>query len=139
MKNTNIGIGRSGTAKVKTASLGLMAIITLIAVMGFALIFTGCEDTVDNGIPAELLGNWRNPVTESLVITITSNGKLTYTNVTYNASVSGNTITVVNPDNSSISGTFDYSLSALGTTMSLSNGTGICSTWPSNQPTLYKE
>ena len=121
----------------------IFGIIAVVAVFGLAMTLTGCDTDPNNSIggkiPAVLVGNWHNPVTDSLVITIASTGKLTNVNVTYDASVSGNTITVVNPANSSISGSFDYSLSADGMTMSLSNGTGICSTWPSSQPTLNKK
>ena len=115
-------------------------IIAIAAVIGLAMTLSGCLSLgfSDGGKPATLAGNWYHPVTDSLVMSITSDGKLTRVNVTYDASVSGNTITVVDPSNSSISGSFDYSLSVDGMTMSLSNGTGICSTWPSSQPTLVK-
>ena len=113
----------------------LFGIIVMLAIIGLAMI--ACDLDLDNTIPAELVGQWYHPVTDSLVITITADGKLTRVNVTYNVSVSGKTITVTEIADSSSKGTFDYSIS--GNIMTLSNGTGISSNWPLNQPTLVKK
>ncbi|GHT73072.1 hypothetical protein FACS1894124_0890 [Spirochaetia bacterium] len=115
--------------------------VTLVMVLVLGLALVGCKTDADDdgggggGVPSELVGKWYSKAADTvLVFEITSANKLIMSSVSYDASVSGKTVTM------SISGvaggTFDYSIS--GSEMTITNGTGGAASMPALSPLIKK-
>ncbi|GHT61627.1 hypothetical protein FACS1894109_20290 [Spirochaetia bacterium] len=98
--------------------------VTLVMVLALGLALVGCktddDDSSGGGVPSELVGKWYSKASDTvLVFEITSANKLIMSGVTYDASVSGKTVSM--KMSGVTGGTFDYSIS--GSEMTITNGT----------------